>query len=194
LSGTLHGFAFSPDRTLLVAVTGEAPAERAADHTDDDDAVMGPDNKVWLDVRDGARCEPIRRMELAFPERPTRSAPLFAPKNKYWANARMMAQFADAVAVSPDNRWAAIGYGVRFDGMYGDSQAFVAIFSLRDGHRASVIAGHRVKHRIWPALAGGDLAPTSSAPLGEALIFGTDAKSLYGTSERLFRLDVSKLR
>jgi hypothetical protein len=134
-------------------------------------------DQIWLEVRSYPACEPMRRLPIALPAVPMTEA------------------FAEATALSPDGRWAAIGYGVRAGDSWGDTQAFVAIFSVEDGHRAGVVAGRRYRrHVVLEALRGGDGGPTMGVPLGGRLGFSPDGTVLYGTSERLFALDVSALR
>src|SRR5712691_8415586 len=92
---SIHGYAISPDGSLIAVITGIG--ER-----DIGDEVQGPGHRVFLNVLDAAGCKLLRRVELAFPEKPRKRAPLLAPKNKYFAGARLAGAFK-RIAISPDN-------------------------------------------------------------------------------------------
>jgi hypothetical protein len=151
--------------------------------------------KVWVDVASSPRREPVRHLLLAFPERPIAKTALLSRSYRYWSGARMQVQFAEALAISQDGRWLAVGYGFRFGDEYGDTEARIAIFSLADGHRASVVTGARFRRNLFlELLTLGDGGPTGGVPLGKRIAFSPDSKVLYGTSETLFGVDVSSLR
>jgi hypothetical protein len=129
-----------------------------------------------LEVRTYPSCEPLRQLSIGLVGQP------------------MPQRFANAMALSPDGRWLAIGYGRRYGDTWGDSQGVVAIFSLADGHRAAIVNGRRYRRNvIVEALRGGDGGPTAGFPLGDRIAFGADGRTLYLTSERLFAVDVSTL-
>jgi hypothetical protein len=185
--------AVAPDGSIAMTVRAEIPPRNIGDP--DDPTVHGPDVTIWLDVFSGPDRAAVRHLRLLCPERPTRTASLLRPAHPYWTGARMTAQFAEAIALSPDGRWVAIGYGVRFGDTWGDVQARIAIFSLADGHRAGTIDGARYRRNIViEALTGGDGGPTEGVPLGERIAFSADSQTLYGTSLKLFGVDVSRLR
>jgi hypothetical protein len=184
--------AIAPDGSIEATVRVDFGAARDGDP--DDPTVHGPGAMVWLDVTAGSDRESVRRLPLNFPEHPTRASHLL-PTGAYWTGARMRKQFAEAIAISPDRRWIAIGYGVRFGDYTGDAQARIAIFALADGHRAGWIDGARYRRNIlWEALSGGDGGPTEGVPLGDRMAFSPDSQVLYGTSLMLFGVDVSGLR
>ena len=107
----------------------------------------------------------------------------------------MMPQFGKAIALSPDQRWVAIGYGVQYGDTWGDVKAFVGVYALADGHRGAVISGQTYRRNVLlEALTGGDGGPTLGVPLGDRIAFSPDSKTLYGTSGRLFAVDLSRLR
>ena len=155
---------------------------------------MAPGYKVFLELREAApNCSLRRRLELQFPEQPKRDRPLLAPKNAYWANARLRPDFAKPIAISPDNQTIALGYGIRTDGIYSDSIAHFALYSLETGKRLGAITADRYKNDLFTALFKYfDSVPTLSAPLGQTLLFTRDGKTLYGSSNRLYRWPVAE--
>ncbi len=187
-SGTLHNYAVSPDQTLLAVVTSEGVLDRP------DDYAMGPTHRVFLHLLSGSTCQTLRRFELQFPERPKREAPLLAPRNTYWANARQSLALAHSLAISPDNAKIALGYGIRTGGIYSDAVAYFGLYSLADGRRLATLRGDVLHNGFWVGLRMMDLVPTDAAPLQGALIFSPDSKMLFGTSRKLRQWDVSKLQ
>jgi hypothetical protein len=155
--------------------------------------VLSPDGTIGASVRKGEdhgvdvyplpAHAPIRRIRIDFPE----------ARMEY---VRLMGeQFAEALAISYDNRWIAIGYGQIYGTDWGSSKAFVGVYSLRDGHRAAVVAGQEYSRNLFfELLRGGDGGPTAGIPLGHCIGFSPDGRWLYGTSKRLFAVDVSRLR
>ena len=98
----MHSLVFSL-AALLTIITGEPGPN------DDDGDVMAPGYKVFLELREAApNCSLRRRLDLQFPEQPKRDRPLLAPKNAYWANARLRPDFAKPIAISPDNQTIAL--------------------------------------------------------------------------------------
>jgi hypothetical protein len=184
----IHNYAISDDGTLLAIITGQPGP------VDDDGAVMAPDYKVFLEVREAtANCKLLRRLELSFPEQPKRDRPLLAPKHEYWANARLRPDFAKPIAISPDNQTIALGYGIRTGDMYTDSVAHFALYSLETGKRLGAVTADRFKNNLVLAIFKyQDNIETAFAPLGQTLRFTRDGKTLYGSSNRLYRWPIAE--
>jgi len=180
----------SPDGTIEAALRIVERPPRDGDPRDPN--VYAPDTQVWLEVSGGAGESP-RRWLLAFPEPDTKR---FSMKlEPYWSRARFRYRFAHAMAISPDRRWMAIGYGVRFGDARGDGQARVAFFSLADGHYAGhVDLARDQRDLLAEALSFGEMGATKFAPLGDTMAFSDDSTRLYGTSGTLFGVDVTMLR
>ena len=187
-TGRIHNYAISEDGTLLAIITGQPGP------VDDESGVMAPDYKVFLEVREAApNCKLLRRLELSFPEKPKRDRPLLNPKNAYWANARLRPDFAKPIAISPDNQTIALGYGIRTDGIYSDSVAHFALYSLETGKRLGAVTADRFKNNAIVSLFKYfEIIVTGSAPLGQTLRFTRDGKTLYGSSNRLYRWPIAE--
>ncbi len=184
----IHNYAISDDGTLLAIITGQPGP------VDDDRTVMAPDYKVFLEVREAtANCKLLRRLELNFPEQPKRDRLLLAPKNEYWANARLRRDFSRPIAISPDNQTIALGYGIRTGDIYSDSIAHFALYSLETGKRLGAVTADRFKNNLALALFKyQDNILTAFAPLGQTLRFTRDGKTVYGSSNRLYRWPVAQ--
>ncbi len=155
---------------------------------------MAPGYKVFLELREAAPNCSLRRLELQFPEQPKHDRPLLNPKNAYWANARLRRDFAKPISISPDNQTIALGYGIRTGDMYSDSVAQFAIYSLETGKRLGAVTADRFKNNLVLAIFKyQDNIETAFAPLGQTLRFTRDGKTLYGSSNRLYRWPVAQL-
>ncbi len=176
----------SPDGSVVAAVTGSTGAVGF------DADVMGPDYKTTRHVLSASKCEVLRTFEPVFPERVRVKAPLLAPKNKYWENARLFRVFAQALAISPDNTKLAIGYGVRTDGTYSDAIAYFGLYSLQDGRRLATLRGDVFKNGWLETIRMMDAVPTTWAPV-TGLIFSSDSKSLFCSSRQIRQWDLSSL-
>ena len=179
-----HGYAFSPDGSLLVVITGNGPVL---------DGIMGPEYKVFANVLRANDNNLLRRFEMPFPEKPVERSPLLPPKNKYLAGGRFEDDFAKRVTVSADNTKLAVAYSVRTGDLYSNADAFFGVYSLIDGQRLTTLKGDTFRNGIWPALKNGDLVPTFGAPLRGALLFSPDSKTLFAGSERTWQWDLSAL-
>ena len=174
----------SPDGSIIAIITGIGGQGTVMDD------VLGPEDKTFLNLFDGSTCGRNKRFELQFPEQPKLKAPLLAPKNKYYANARLKTMFAKRLAISPDNSKLAIGYGIRTGGIYSDSIAYYGIYSMQDGHRIITLKADSYKFSNWEALFS-DMAPMWWAPLDGILRFGPDSKKLFAGSKRIWQWDLS---
>jgi hypothetical protein len=172
----IHGHAVSPDGSIAVVITGVGDTGGSGD-------VMGPDYRVFL-----------RRVELAFPEKPRERTPLLAPKNKYFAGARLAGVFAKRLAVSPDNTKLVIAYGVRTGDLHSNAVAFFGIYSLADGRRLATLEGDTFRNGLWQALLSGDSVPTRSAPIEGALLFSPDSREIYAGSKRTWHWNLAGLQ
>ena len=138
-SERVHGYAVSPDGTLVVVMTGvgELP-------------VGAPGYHVFLNMLAARDCSALRRVELLFPEKPTWKTPLLNPKARYRNNVAYSDQFARRITISPDNKMLAITYGVFSD---PNGLAFFGLYSLSDGRRLSTVPGDAYKCRDLPRSA-----------------------------------------
>lgn len=152
------------------------------------DEVLAPDVKTYLTMLRLPDCELLSRRELQFPERTERRAPLLAPKNAYWANARLGGGWH--IAVSPDNKLLALGYGVRKDGRYSDGEAYFSVYSLSTAQRLSTVRADVNKNNLWVMLFKYVDSVDVPAPLNGTVIFSPDSRTLFGGSQKVWQWDI----
>lgn len=170
----LYGVTVSPDGSLVAAVTNG-----------------GPQDGVTLTLLSANDCHVIRRLDLAFPERPTWVKPLLNPKAKYRNNVPFQDQFARRMAVSPNNHLIAISYGI-FKDPHG--YAYFGLYSLSDGSRKTTLPGDAYKCGILHGALLSDAFECRTSPIQGALRFSPDSRMLFATSLHLRQWDVSQLQ
>lgn len=177
----VHGYAISPDGTLVAVVTGAGKIP-----------VGGPDYRTYLNVLAAGDCSVLRRFPLAFPEKAKwRPGPILNRKAGFLDNIAFADLFARQLAISPDNRMLAVAYGIMRD---PNGFAYFGLYSLADGHRISTLAGDAYRCGIWHGALLNDELHCQTAPFDGAVLFSPDSQKLFGTSKVLHRFNVSGLK
>jgi hypothetical protein len=169
----IHGYAVSPDRGLIVVVTGrgKVPGDRFT---------LPPPYHTFLNLLDGSTCAPLRKIELTFPEEP-----IWRAKAKDWDDCRLAPGFATHIAISPDKTKVALAYGVK----RGDrAVANFGLFSLPDGKRLATVAGD--SHQDGESLGHVSFSFSYGAQTG-AIQFSPDSRTFYASSIYLRQWDIS---
>ena len=181
----LVNYTISPDDSLIVAVTRTKPDTKLLVDTTE---VTDPTQEMYAHLLQASDCSVLRKFKLEFPEKPTKTAPLLAPRNLYWKNA--MLRGSNVLTVSPDNSMMAIGYGVRTNGIYSDAPAYFAIYSISHGRRLARMKADTYRNGLLTALRYMDCVSTTAAPV-TSVRFSPDSRTLYAGSLRIWAWDVS---
>jgi hypothetical protein len=134
-------------------------------------------------------CSALRRFELQFPERPILRSALIG-SIQYYDNIHFGAQFPSRLAISADKTKLAVAYGVY---RRPSGYAYFGLYSLADGHRLATLNGDVERKWLWSGFLNDEIF-AQGAPIGGALRFTQDSRTLYGTSEHLRQWDISGLK
>jgi hypothetical protein len=178
----IRDYAISPDGSMIGVATNrrETPSEAGKLHDE---------FPLFLTLLNAADCSTLRRVELQFPEKPKLKSFLIGGI-KYYDNRHFWTQFPAGMAISPDKTKLAIAYGVY---RKPSGYAYFGLYSLADERRLATLNGD-VEHKwLWSGFLNDEIF-AQGAPIGGALQFAPDSRTLYGTSEHLRQWDISGLR